>query len=579
MNPTSHINLARKLRPKNFSQVVGQDIAVKMLCNGLALGKLFPTYVFSGQRGCGKTTTARIFAGALNCKNLAQILKSKSLNMPCNECASCQMMLATTHPDFIEIDAASNTGVDNVRQVLETATYLPIVGNKKIYLIDEAHMLSKSAFNALLKMLEEPPKTAVFMLATTELHKIPDTVRSRCFQAFFRPVEENTVQSFLSKICAQEKLSLSPNVLKTISERCEGSLRDSLNLLEQLSWACMEEATATQEATAIAMLGLTSNEDLFALGKTVILQDPAGLIEKLSSINLAATKPELLWQDFALFLSTMLKCKLGAKECSQSNYEEFAAVAKDIPLAKLKQITQLFWNNEAIFMRTIQKHLFLEHLLLQMASIDSSSPSTAQPKAVTDNPVITSVMKPNKAKLSMPQSPSLVEPQLVPAQPAAPCQATILENMPLGWRKFLSNPELCADKLLISIFKQVVKLEFKDAQVIIFITGLNDFFERKIEESRALTLRALMEHFPSVADFYLKAAALTPEAQLPLGQAKQISEQPARLPLEGAEVAVNLTKNPQGVRKTLRLDTSNQNTWPKSNLLTKLFGGKVERVL
>src|SRR5579871_3248756 len=176
---TANLNLARKWRSKDFDHIIGQDVAVKMLKNSLYLGQLFPVYLFSGQRGCGKTSTARIFAMAVNCTSLSAFQKNpKTTAIPCLVCDSCVAMATGKHPDFIEIDAASHTGVDTIRTIIDASQLLPLMGSKKIYLIDEAHMLSKSSCNALLKILEEPPCSVLFMLATTDPQKIIETVRS-----------------------------------------------------------------------------------------------------------------------------------------------------------------------------------------------------------------------------------------------------------------------------------------------------------------------------------------------------------------------------------------------------------------
>lgn len=180
-----NLNLTRKWRSKQFDQVVGQDLSVKILKNSLYKGYLFPVYLFSGQHGCGKTSVARIFASAINCELLSTFQKDpQSTKIPCLICASCKAMGGNNHPDFFEIDAASHTGVDNIRMIIDSSSLLPLMGKTKIYLIDEAHMLSKAAFNAFLKILEEPPASVVFILATTDIDKIIDTVKSRCFQLF-----------------------------------------------------------------------------------------------------------------------------------------------------------------------------------------------------------------------------------------------------------------------------------------------------------------------------------------------------------------------------------------------------------
>ena len=195
-----NLNLARKLRPKNFDQIVGQSLSVRILKNGLYLNTFFPVYLFSGQRGCGKTTSARVFAAAINCQKLSDFQGNPKQPIPCYECNSCINMVAGKHPDFIEIDAASHTGVDNVRQIIESSSFMPLMGRKKIYLIDEAHMLSKAAFNAFLKILEEPPATVLFILATTDIQRIIDTVRSRCFQIFFSSIAEVDLVNYLEEM-------------------------------------------------------------------------------------------------------------------------------------------------------------------------------------------------------------------------------------------------------------------------------------------------------------------------------------------------------------------------------------------
>ena len=202
------LNLARKWRSKQFEEIVGQDLSVRMLKNSLYLQQYFPVYLFSGQRGCGKTTTARIFAASLNCEQLSEFQKNPQNHIiPCRKCLSCKAMECGNHPDFIEIDAASHTGVDNVRSLIDSAFLLPLMGRKKIYLIDEAHMLSKAAFNALLKILEEPPASVTFILATTDPQKIIDTVHSRCFQLFFRPVAMEVLHARLREVCTQENIA------------------------------------------------------------------------------------------------------------------------------------------------------------------------------------------------------------------------------------------------------------------------------------------------------------------------------------------------------------------------------------
>ncbi len=260
LNPTS-LNLARKWRSSKFSEIIGQDLVVRILQNSLFKNQFFPVYLLSGQRGCGKTSTARVFAAAVNCFKLADFQKDPKISVPCLSCDSCLSMKKGQHPDFIEIDAASYTGVDNIRNIIDTSSFLPVLGHKKIYLIDEVHMLSKAAFNALLKILEEPSKSVLFILATTETQKIPDTVRSRCFQLLFNPVVDTQVVHHLEMICQKENIAYDIQGLEVISHATQGSLRDAINLLEQARFA----ESAVTKSSVMSVLGYIDDQFLYEL--------------------------------------------------------------------------------------------------------------------------------------------------------------------------------------------------------------------------------------------------------------------------------------------------------------------------
>jgi DNA polymerase-3 subunit gamma/tau len=278
----TNLNLARKLRPQTFDTIIGQDISVRMLKNGLYLRKFFPVYLFAGQRGCGKTSTARVFATAINCHTL-ELFQQKPTQypVPCLTCDSCHAMLHSQHPDFIEIDAASNTGVDNVRQIIETASYIPLSGRKKIYLIDEAHMLSKAAFNAFLKILEEPPVTVHFILATTELQKIPETVLSRCFQLTFNAINHDSLKTYLLKVCETENVRIDNAALDVLIDETDGSARDALNLLEQVRFST---DYVTIEAL-LMILGKVSTNVMVTLFEHIVDNKPQQVLQHLRSVD------------------------------------------------------------------------------------------------------------------------------------------------------------------------------------------------------------------------------------------------------------------------------------------------------
>src|SRR5690349_2161149 len=224
--PMSYQVLARKWRPKRFAELVGQEHVVRALTNALDSGRVHHAFLFTGIRGVGKTTVARIFAKSLNCE------RGTSAE-PCGECETCQAIDAGRYIDLLEIDAASNTGVDNVRDLIENAQYMPSRGRYKVYLIDEVHMLSKAAFNALLKTLEEPPEHVKFLFATTDPEKLLVTVLSRCLQFNLKRLDEDQISGQIGRILEAEGIASEPGAVRQLARAADGSLRDGLSLLDQ----------------------------------------------------------------------------------------------------------------------------------------------------------------------------------------------------------------------------------------------------------------------------------------------------------------------------------------------------------
>jgi DNA polymerase-3 subunit gamma/tau len=249
--------LYRKYRPQTFADVVGQKHIVATLTSALKLGRVGQAYLFTGPRGTGKTTLARLFAKAINCSD-----RKKNDAEPCNKCQHCLLMAEGRSLDIIEIDAASHTGVDNIRELRETVKLPPTLGSHKVYIIDEVHMLSIGAFNALLKTLEEPPAHVVFILATTALHKVPDTIISRCQRFDLSRFPVKLIIEKLERIAKQEKLQIDPGALEMIALTAEGGMRDAESLLTQI--ASLETSPITEDKV-IEILGTTKKENIATL--------------------------------------------------------------------------------------------------------------------------------------------------------------------------------------------------------------------------------------------------------------------------------------------------------------------------
>ena len=270
----SYLVLARKWRPRRFAELVGQTHVVRALTNALTSGRVHHAFLFTGTRGVGKTTIARIFAKSLNCEH-GQGAE------PCGECAACLDIDAGRFVDLLEIDAASNTGVDDVREVIENAQYMPSRGRTKVYLIDEVHMLSKPAFNALLKTLEEPPSHVKFLLATTDPQKLPVTVLSRCLQFNLKRLDEGQIRGQMEKILQAEGMPAETSTLALLARGADGSLRDGLSLLDQ---AIAYTAGALDEAGVRAMLGTVDHARVGALLDALAAADGTALMAEVDAL-------------------------------------------------------------------------------------------------------------------------------------------------------------------------------------------------------------------------------------------------------------------------------------------------------
>jgi DNA polymerase III subunit gamma/tau len=293
--------LYNKWRPQKWDEIVGQQHVVQTLRNAVVGNRVVHAYLFAGPRGTGKTTAARLLAKAVNCLNEDPAAR------PCNLCAHCKAVNENRFLDLIEIDAASQTGVDDVRDLRDKVNFTPNQGMYKIYIIDEVHMFSNSAFNALLKTLEEPPPHAIFILATTEMHKIPATVLSRCQRHEFRRVPVDDIVGQLQKIVTKEKLNAEPEALRLIARQSAGGVRDAISLLDQMA-STGKEITLGLTQT---VLGTATSQTVIALVGAVLDREPAAGLEAIHTALDSGTDPRLLARQVVDYLRALLLVQMG----------------------------------------------------------------------------------------------------------------------------------------------------------------------------------------------------------------------------------------------------------------------------
>jgi DNA polymerase-3 subunit gamma/tau len=297
--------LARKYRPSTFAELIGQEAMVKTLTNAIAAGRIAHAFILTGVRGVGKTTTARILARALNC--VGPDGTGGPTTTPCGQCEPCRAIAEDRHVDVMEMDAASRTGVDDIRELTEGVRYKPVAARYKIYIIDEVHMLSKNAFNALLKTLEEPPSDVVFIFATTEIHKVPITVLSRCQRFSLRRVPVELLIEHYRGIAEKERVTAEPAAIALIARAADGSVRDGLSLLDQ---AIALGGGSIAESAVRDMLGVADRGLVFELYETLLRGDAADALKRMSLLYEGGVDPLMVLQDLLELTHFITRLKL-----------------------------------------------------------------------------------------------------------------------------------------------------------------------------------------------------------------------------------------------------------------------------
>ena len=359
----SYLPLYRKYRPQTLDTLVGQEHIKKTLTSAIELGKIAHAFLFTGPRGTGKTSTARILAKSLNCKNGPTI-------HPCGECESCRDITNSVPIDVIEIDAASNRSVEDAQNILEKIQYAPVHGKYKIYIIDEVHMLSTTAFNALLKTLEEPPENVIFILATTEVHKVLDTIKSRCQRFDFRRITTDDIVKRLRYIADEEKINISDDALFAIAKNSAGGMRDSISLLDQLSLLGVSKEVTTEDVNSI--LGRISFDILHKLSEKIISSSINEAVEILNDIYNSGNEPLQILTNLSEYFKNVLIVKNCKKEllCDLTglNEAQIEELSKQKEQLETQQIVFLL-EKISYYIKEV-KYASNQHLWLEVGMID-----------------------------------------------------------------------------------------------------------------------------------------------------------------------------------------------------------------
>ncbi|HBC89054.1 MAG TPA: DNA polymerase III subunit gamma/tau [Lentisphaeria bacterium] len=355
--------IARKWRPQKFSEVIGQEHVIKTLQNELSSGRTAHAYLFVGPRGIGKTTIARIFAKALNCTNLIS-------GEPCCKCPSCLSIVDGSCLDLIEMDAASHTGVDKARNLCEEAMYAPVSSRYKVYIIDEVHMLSANAWNALLKTVEEPPPHVKFLFATTEAHKVIGTIVSRCQRFDLKRISTKQISDTLARIAEAEKVRISRPAIEAIARAADGGMRDAQSLLDQMISFFSSDNAEISEEHVLSVFGLTGESEMENLVSAILGNDKTSVVKLIHSIAGHGKNLEKLFEDLLFCLRGVELCKIlddpaTVLETGEESVARFKELGKDVDLRKIERLLEQLSSAGRALRDVLNKQVFIESTILK----------------------------------------------------------------------------------------------------------------------------------------------------------------------------------------------------------------------